>query len=172
VAGRRGVAVAASLAAAVRTARPQADVVVVYLHWGTDCTTCPNALQKPPARALADTGADVVVGTHAPGVQGAGWLGRTYVSYGLGNSVWWRRSSVTDATSGRLNLDVEGRRVTAARWLPMLVGADGIPRKPDAATSERMQRDWVDARACAGLSATPSGELIREPKYTGVSISM
>jgi poly-gamma-glutamate synthesis protein (capsule biosynthesis protein) len=158
-AGRPGVAAAATparLADAVRAARGKADVVVVYLHWGTDYTTCPNALQKRTARALADAGADVVVGTHAHRVQGAGWLGRTYVSYGLGNFVWWRRNSVADATSGVLSLDVDGRRVTRARWVPMLVGADGIPREPDAATSERMQRDWVDARGCTGLSAQPS----------------
>jgi len=156
---RPGVAEAASparLATAVRAARTKADVVVVYLHWGTDYTTCPNALQKRTARALADAGADVVVGTHAHRVQGAGWLGSTYVAYGLGNFVWWRRNSVADATSGVLTLDVEGRRVAAARWVPMLVGADGIPREPDAATSRRMQRDWVDARACTGLSSRPS----------------
>ena len=65
------------LAAAVRAARRTADVVVVYLHWGTDYTTCPNALQKRTAKALADAGADVVVGAHAHRLQGAGWLGDT-----------------------------------------------------------------------------------------------
>ncbi|WP_158220569.1 CapA family protein [Kineosporia sp. A_224] len=158
--GRPGVAAAsdpARLAAAVRAARKKADVVVVYLHWGTDYTTCPNALQKRTARALADAGADVVVGAHAHRLQGAGWLGDTYVSYGLGNFVWWRRNSVADATTGVLTLGVEGRRVVSARWTPMLVSADGIPRVPDAAASKRMRQAWDAARDCTGLAARPAG---------------
>lgn len=154
---RPGVAVAADpgrLAAAVRRARGDADVVVVYLHWGTDYTTCPNPLQRRTARALAAAGADVVVGAHAHRVQGAGWLGRTYVAYGLGNFVWWR-SALPDAATGVLTVRLEGRRVTAARWVPMVVGADGVPREPDRGTSRRMLQDWRDARACTGLAARP-----------------
>jgi poly-gamma-glutamate synthesis protein (capsule biosynthesis protein) len=157
--GRAGVAAASDptrLAAAVRAARKKADVVVVYLHWGTDYTTCPNALQKRTAKALAAAGADVVVGAHAHRLQGAGWLGDTYVSYGLGNFVWWRRNSVDEATTGVLTLGVEGRRVVSARWVPMLVSADGIPRVPDKAASARMRRAWDAARGCAGLAARPA----------------
>ncbi len=156
---RPGVASAASpdrLAAAVRSARKTADVVVVYLHWGTDYTTCPNGLQQRTAQALADAGADVVVGAHAHRVQGAGWLGRTYVSYGLGNFVWWRRNSAADATTGVLTLTLDGRRVTGAGWVPMVVSADGVPREPEAAgTSARMRRAWAAARGCTGLAARP-----------------
>ena len=158
-ASRPGVASAATpdrLAAAVRAARRKADVVVVYLHWGTDYTTCPNPLQKRTAAALADAGADVVVGAHAHRVQGAGWLGRTYVSYGLGNFVWWRRNSAADAETGVLTLGVRGRRVTSARWTPLVVGADGVPRRPDAATSRRLLASWQDARGCTGLAARPA----------------
>ena len=156
---RPGVASAATpdrLAAAVRAARKKADVVVVYLHWGTDYTTCPNALQKRTAAALAEAGADVVVGAHAHRVQGAGWLGRTYVSYGLGNFVWWRRNSPADAATGVLTLGVRGRDVVSARWVPLVVGADGVPRRPDAATSRRMLASWQEARGCTGLAARPA----------------
>jgi poly-gamma-glutamate synthesis protein (capsule biosynthesis protein) len=159
-ASRPGVASAstpARLVAAVRAARARADVVVVFLHWGTDYTTCPNALQRSTARALADAGADVVLGAHAHRVMGGGWLDRTYVGYGLGNFVWWRRNSVADATTGVLTLGVEVRKVVSARWTPMLVSADGIPRVPDAAASKRMRRAWDAARGCAGLAAQPPG---------------
>ena len=89
--GTPGVALALSpdrLVAAVRAAKKHADVVVVFLHWGTDYTTCPNPLQKSTATALAKAGAAVIVGAHAHKLQGAGWLGSTYVDYGLGNFVW------------------------------------------------------------------------------------
>jgi poly-gamma-glutamate synthesis protein (capsule biosynthesis protein) len=159
-ADRPGVASAATparLAAAVRAARAHADVVVVYLHWGTDYTDCPNPLQRSTARALAAAGADVVLGAHAHRVQGAGWLGRTYVDYGLGNFVWWRRNSEADARSGVLTLTLQGRRVRSAAWTPMVVSADGLPRVPDDAGSARLLRLWNQARACTGLSAAAPG---------------
>ncbi len=155
---RAGVASAASptrLAAAVRAARAHADVVVVYLHWGTDYTTCPNTLQVRTAKALAAAGADVVLGSHAHRVMGGGWMGRTYVDYGLGNFVWWRYNARPDAVSGVLRLTLNGRHVVAAGWTPMLVTiSDGIPRVPAPAEGARMARDWVAARACTGLSGT------------------
>ena len=156
---RPGVAAAASptkLAAAVRLARTKADVVVVYLHWGSDYTECPNSLQRSTAGALTEAGADVVLGTHAHQLQGAGWLGRSYVAYGLGNFVWWRRNNEVDSRSGVLTLSVTGRRVTDAGWTPMRVSPDGIPRVPDdQAEQDRLLAGWNAVRRCADLAATP-----------------
>lgn len=155
---RPGVASASDpsrLAAAVRRARRTADVVVVYLHWGTDYTSCPNTLQRRTAQALADAGADVVVGTHAHQLQGAGWLGTTYVDYGLGNFVWWRRNSEVQSRTGVLTLTLDGRRVVGERWTPMRVSSDGIPRVPDAKERATLADRWVDARRCTGLAAQP-----------------
>jgi poly-gamma-glutamate synthesis protein (capsule biosynthesis protein) len=140
----------------VRSARRTADVVVVYLHWGTDYTGCPNPLQRRTARALARAGADVVVGTHAHRVQGAGWLGRTYVGYGLGNFVWWRRNNELESRSGVLTLTVRGRRVVGERWTPMRVSKDGIPRVSSRQESARLQRAWQRSRGCTGLASAPS----------------
>jgi poly-gamma-glutamate synthesis protein (capsule biosynthesis protein) len=132
-------------------------VVVVYLHWGTEYTTCPNALQRSTARALSRAGADVVLGTHAHRVQGAGWLGRTYVGYGLGNFVWWRHAAEADAGSGVLTLTVQptSGQVTRARWTPMLVTATGMPARQRGATGRRLLAAWNDARGCTGLSTRP-----------------
>ncbi|MEP6697505.1 MAG: CapA family protein, partial [Pseudonocardiales bacterium] len=86
------------LLAAVRAARARADVVVVYLHWGTEGQPCPNSAQVTLSRQLAATGADAVVGTHAHLLLGAGWQGRTYVAYGLGNFLWWRDNAYSNDT--------------------------------------------------------------------------
>jgi poly-gamma-glutamate capsule biosynthesis protein CapA/YwtB (metallophosphatase superfamily) len=157
-ADRPGVAAASDptrLAAAVRAARRSADLVVVYLHWGTDYTTCPNFLQRRTAELLAKAGADVVVGTHAHRVQGAGWLDDTYVDFGLGNFVWWRRNSEADSRSGVLTLTVRGGRVVGDEWTPMRVSADGIPRVPGATERARLVDRWRDARRCTGLAPQP-----------------
>ena len=77
------------LLAAVRAADAHSDVVAVYLHWGAEHRGCPTAEQRKLAQNLADAGADVVVGTHAHVLLGAGMLDDTYVSYGLGNFLWY-----------------------------------------------------------------------------------
>jgi len=151
-----GVAVAldpARLARAVRAARRRADVVVVYLHWGTDYTSCPDASQRSTSQLLADAGADVVVGTHAHQLQGAGWLGRTYVSYGLGNFVWWRRNSPLQAATGVLTLTLKGHRVVDEQWEPLAVEQDGVPRRPSPAQVRAQLADRERVRQCAGLAA-------------------
>lgn len=143
------------LLTAVRTARARADVVVVYLHWGTERMACPDGAQQEAARALTAAGADVVVGAHAHVVQGAGWNGRGYVAFGLGNFVWYSRASEASVSTGVLTLTVDGRRVTRARWTPLRVGPTGVPAAPTAATARRMLATYDAARRCAGLAAAP-----------------
>ena len=54
------------LLTAVRATSRRDDVVVVYLHWGTESESCPGPKQRVLARALAGAGADVVVGSPCP----------------------------------------------------------------------------------------------------------
>ncbi len=154
------------LLAAVRAARAAYDVVVVYLHWGSDYTSCPDGAQTGTAAALAKAGADVIVGGHAHRVQGAGWLGRTYVDYGLGNFVWLNTRGPVDAVSGVLTVTVDPVRaraqkgtgptvVTSASWTPLLIGDDGVPRPPAADAAAGQQAAWAQARSCARLAASP-----------------
>jgi poly-gamma-glutamate synthesis protein (capsule biosynthesis protein) len=144
------------LVRAVRAARTKADVVVVYLHWGTERKGCPDAVQQQAARALSAAGADVVVGAHPHVTQGAGWLGATYVDYSLGNFVWYSRGTSAATSTGVLTLTLDGRRVTRSTWTPLRISADGIPRKPSAASAATMLRGWQQSRTCTGLAARPS----------------
>jgi poly-gamma-glutamate capsule biosynthesis protein CapA/YwtB (metallophosphatase superfamily) len=154
-----GVALALSpdrLVRAVRTAKKHADVVVVFLHWGTDYTTCPNPLQESTAKALAAAGASVIVGAHAHKLQGAGWMGSTYVDYGLGNFVWWRRQSAVETWTGVLTLTLSNGYVSRAGWQPMVVSASGLPEVPSVSETARLASYWKGLRSCTNLSAHPS----------------
>jgi poly-gamma-glutamate synthesis protein (capsule biosynthesis protein) len=154
------------LRAAVSRAAAKYDVVVVFLHWGLDYQKCPDPLSVQTAQALEAAGADIIVGGHSHRVNGAGWLGRSYVDYGFGNFVWWR-SHEPDSRSGvlTLSIDVKAARgtkrtqrsaVREAVWTPMLIGADGIPRPPAAADSARLLALWKQAGQCANLASKPS----------------
>jgi poly-gamma-glutamate synthesis protein (capsule biosynthesis protein) len=69
----------------VARAAQSAGLVVASVHWGGEYQTAPSERQQSVARALADAGADVVVG-HGPHVlQRVEWYGETLVAYSLGN---------------------------------------------------------------------------------------
>ncbi|MEV0134309.1 CapA family protein [Dactylosporangium sp. NPDC050688] len=137
--------------AAVRAARDRADLVVVFNHWGTERESCPNANQKTFAKALADAGADMIIGAHAHVLQGDGWLGRTYVAYGLGNFVWY----VGSAATGVLKVHVRGRSVTGAELVPAVVSSTGQPKPLTGAAASAATKRFTDLRRCTGLAPAP-----------------
>ena len=143
------------LVAAVRAARARAEIVVVYLHWGVEGQDCPSGDQRAVAARLAAAGADAVVGTHAHLLLGAGWLGPTYVAYGLGNYLWWRNSAYSDDT-GVLRLTFAGRRVVGAALAPARIDRRGVPVPATGDTAARIQRAWAGLAGCAGLAAAAS----------------
>jgi poly-gamma-glutamate synthesis protein (capsule biosynthesis protein) len=139
----------ADLEAAVSAARADSDTVVVVLHWGVEGSTCPTERQRVLARALTNAGADVIVGSHAHRLQGAGRLGDAFVAYGLGNFAF-SASSPGAATSGVLRLSVAGRRVVSYEWLPAhIVGGAPQPLRGDSAA--RALSAWHGLRTCTGL---------------------
>ena len=157
--GRAGVASAFDtdrLLEAVRSARQQADTVVVYLHWGEERSSCPSQLQRDLAEQLSQAGADVLVGTHAHALQGAGWLGDTYVAYGLGNFVWWRSNYPAAVTTGVLNLTVDDGRVLQVDFVPARIDDAGLPQTRTGLDADQARADFAALRSCAGLGDAPS----------------
>ena len=149
---------------AVREARQQADVVVAYVHWGLEGYTCPGDEAIASAEALEAAGADVILGDHAHRVNGAGWVGNSYVHFGLGNFVYYLNTEPAGHT-GVLTVTVDVPAsdeprpdrplVTDADWDAMLIGGDGIPRRQDAATTQRLQQTFESARECTPARPTP-----------------
>jgi poly-gamma-glutamate synthesis protein (capsule biosynthesis protein) len=140
------------LLTAVREARERAEVVVVYLHWGIEGQGCPSPAQRSLAAQLAEAGADAVVGTHAHLLLGGGYLGRTYVAYGLGNYLWWRDAAYSNDT-GVLRLTFQGRDVVAAALAPARIDDRGVPVPATGATATRITQKFSDLRACTDLDA-------------------
>ena len=140
---------------AVADARRSADTVVVFMHWGTEKIHCPNQDQLSLAPQLVDAGADLVIGTHAHRVQGAGYLGRAYVAYGLGN-LMFKVGSPEAREAGILSITITGRRVDDAAWHPVTIGADYRPTIDSAEQAGAPRQRWVDYRACAKLADTPT----------------
>ncbi|MFE9960190.1 CapA family protein [Micromonospora sp. NPDC005299] len=155
---RPGVAMAfdpARATAAVRSARERADLVIVFMHWGVEGNSCPSGEMKTFAGRLSEAGADIVVGTHAHTLLADGWLGRTYVHYGLGNFLWYGNSHSTD--SGVLNLVVRERTVVDSRFVPATVSASGQPVPATGVGKQRILDKLATAQRCTGLAAKRPG---------------
>jgi poly-gamma-glutamate capsule biosynthesis protein CapA/YwtB (metallophosphatase superfamily) len=147
------------LLGAVADADHSADVVVVYLHWGIQGEACPTGGQRDLAAELVETGADVVVGSHAHQLQGDGRLGPGYVAYGLGNYAWYTQGSEATSVTGVLTLTVRpptepaGRaRVIDQVWAPARIGPDGLPRPLAGAAVASFEADRAALQRCAGLA--------------------
>ena len=71
-----------------------AEAIVLYIHWGDEYNTAPNAKQQEIAQALCNMGIDVIVGNHAHVAQPVELLTnendenkKTLCLYSTGNSV-------------------------------------------------------------------------------------
>jgi poly-gamma-glutamate synthesis protein (capsule biosynthesis protein) len=156
-----------ALVAAVESARTEHDVVIVFMHWGTEKDTCPSDAQQGTTQALVAAGADAIVGSHAHRVQGSGWTGSTFVGYGLGNFIWDYAHgpngdsgmlTVTidgDLASKRGDRDESGPVVTTQQWTSMRVGPNGMPAAALGAEQTRLAGEKALADACSGLSPAP-----------------
>jgi poly-gamma-glutamate capsule biosynthesis protein CapA/YwtB (metallophosphatase superfamily) len=139
--------------AAVANARAQADVVIAFNHWGPEGVGCPSQRQKDFLAVLVQSGVDIVLGAHAHVLQGVGWSGRTFVSYGMGNFVWYGTSRSTE--TGVLLLTVRGRDVVSWDLVPAVVSASGQPIQLTGSAAERVKNRFADLRGCAGLAPGP-----------------
>ena len=142
----------------MRAARRLASVVIVFMHWGTEGEACPDPNQLSLAPKLAAAGASIIVGAHAHMLQGSGWLGHTFVAYGMGNFLWWERSYST--ATGVLELTLHPHAPLTARSSPRSSPAPasrsltGAPRRggppritPACARAPSWRRGHPDRRA-------------------------
>jgi poly-gamma-glutamate capsule biosynthesis protein CapA/YwtB (metallophosphatase superfamily) len=141
--------------AAVRAAKRLAPIVIVFMHWGTEGEACPDPNQLYLAPLLAKAGASIIVGAHAHMLQGSGWLGHTFVAYGMGNFLWWERSYST--ATGVLELTLHPHAPLTARFLPAVVSGTGQPVPLHGAAARRAAARYTQLRACTGLTTRPSG---------------
>ena len=126
------------LRAIVATARRDADVVVVALHWGTERKTVPNAYQVALGRAFAEEGADVVWGHHPHTLQGTEMAAGRPVLYSAGNLVSTRPSS-----TALYELTFEGAAFRSLRVVPCDISGGRVrpvPAKRLAGALKAMQK--------------------------------
>lgn len=151
---------ATALRRAVERASARGETVIVYLHWGEELVACPTPRQVKLSQLLAEAGADVVVGSHSHLLMGSGWLGETYVDYGLGNFVWYHDAS---PETGVLRLTLRDGAVVSDQFQPARIPPEGVPRPVLGAAGADAEQAWRSLRGCTPLSEHPPGQASTQP---------
>ena len=100
---------------AIREADAQCDVLVAYVHWGTENTTKLDAEQKTLAREYIDAGVDAVIGGHTHCLQGMEFYNGKPIIYSVGN--FWFNSKSLDSCV--ITLRIDNRLKTEALIVPL-----------------------------------------------------
>lgn len=85
----------------VREAKERADIVIAYIHWGTEYSERLETAQTEGAKALVDAGADVVLGAHPHCLQGMEFYEGKPILYSLGN--YWFNEKTLDTVLVKLH---------------------------------------------------------------------
>ena len=79
----------------IDTAKNQADIVIVFFHYGNEYSLTPNKYQTTLSRKCIDEGADIVVGSHPHVPQGIESYKGKLIFYSLGNCVFDQKNPIT-----------------------------------------------------------------------------
>lgn len=112
----------------VRRARGQADVIIVFNHWGWEHQVELEPGQREFGNGLVDAGADLVVGTHAHVLQPEEWYRGKLIFHGLGNFVFTGMSyDEIHRIGGYLEVDMDRTGVRGRRFWRTRLDDHGAP---------------------------------------------
>lgn len=101
---------------AIKKAKKKADIVIAFVHWGTEYSVALEDAQKEQGKMYIDAGADVVVGAHTHCMQGIGYYKGKPIFYSLGN--FWFNEKTLYTTILQLNIAQNGE--IKAKMVPCL----------------------------------------------------
>jgi poly-gamma-glutamate capsule biosynthesis protein CapA/YwtB (metallophosphatase superfamily) len=119
--------VAATLAA-IKAAKQQAPIVIVFIHWGIELAACPQIDDKNFAQQMLDAGASAVVGAHPHVLQGVSNPPGKLVAYSVGNFVFYAHRPAARQTGVlTISFSPDDGSVTGYSFDPALIDAQGRP---------------------------------------------
>ena len=113
----------------VQAARENADVVIVFPHWGTENSTEVSDYQREYVSLFSELGVDIVIGTHPHVLQPVEWVTnettgkRMLVYYSLGNFIS-HQTSLNQLCGGMAQIQIEKKgdevSITSASLTPVV----------------------------------------------------
>ena len=100
----------------LETAKKNSDIVIAYVHWGTEHQSRFGTDQEELAEAFAEAGADVIIGGHTHCLQGMTYKKGVPVIYSLGN--FWFNQKTLDTGLSQVIIEKDG--TILFRFLPCI----------------------------------------------------
>ena len=100
----------------IEETKKTSDIVIAYLHWGTEFTTVLEPVQVSLGKKCVDAGADAVVGGHPHCLQGMDFYKDKLIAYSLGN--FWFNDGTVD--TGILKFDISSPSEIQASFVPCI----------------------------------------------------
>ncbi|WP_047151756.1 CapA family protein [Aneurinibacillus tyrosinisolvens] len=149
----------------ISSAKADADLVIVNMHWGIPngwCASFQGPLadyQQPLAHSLIDAGADIILGHHPHVIHGIEKYKDGLIAYSLGNFLFHSMGDdkkteltvviyppykVDSLLTGEareaiiIELDIDEKKMTEVRFLPIHMNAKGDPEFLDEEDSKRV----------------------------------
>ena len=139
---------------AVKTARENADFVIVCIHWGVESEMQKEYRQDILANGITNAGADLIVGGHPHVLQAIGAVNGKPVAYSLGN--FYFTSYTTDTGLLQVQFSTKEKRMTGLRFVPCLQSGTAV-RLLDGAEKERVLQEMRDLSGSCGVSLDEDG---------------
>jgi hypothetical protein len=137
----------------IKRARREADLVVVFPHWGVEYTRQPLPSMRKHAARWVKAGADLVIGAHSHVAGAIEDIEGVPVLYSLGNLIFDQHWSTNTMESALLEATFHGPTLVTLRLHPYIVHETAQPNLLDPARGEgrRLLRairgassDWLD----------------------------
>jgi hypothetical protein len=120
----------------IREAREQADIVIVFPHWGVEYDRDPLPSQRQLAADWVEAGADLVLGAHSHVAGAIEEIDGTPVFYSLGNFIFDQNWATYTMESYLLEATFRGDRIVQMRLHPFLSHDQAQPNLLDPARDD------------------------------------
>jgi poly-gamma-glutamate synthesis protein (capsule biosynthesis protein) len=125
-----------SLAKQIRRAEREADIVIVFPHWGSEYTREPSSGQRAQAAAWVKAGADLVLGAHSHVAGAIDDVDGVPILFSMGNLIfdqWWSTNTMEGVI---VESTFHGRDLKQIRLHPFVTHAQAQPNLLDPSSGE------------------------------------
>jgi poly-gamma-glutamate capsule biosynthesis protein CapA/YwtB (metallophosphatase superfamily) len=134
----------------IKRARREADLVIVFPHWGVEYSRQPLPSMRKHAGRWIKAGADLIVGAHSHVAGAIEEIDGVPVLYSLGNLIFDQHWSTNTMESAFVEATFHGHQLVALELHPYIVHATSQPNLLDPARGEGRPLRGAIRKASAG----------------------
>lgn len=97
------------------------DVLICFMHYGTEEVFDVTSYQKDMSRALIDNGVDIFVGGHSHTLQPIEFYNDKLIIYSIGNFIFWHVDDDIDGLSAIFDLTVDREGFVSLKLHPVFI---------------------------------------------------